>query len=96
MLGKAVEIKERLLGSAHPLLATTLASLADLYLNWGGSLGLEGRDKVPAPTTAVAASPPPYPVPCPTHSRPEHATPLALSCCALSLSTTLLWRAGLH
>jgi hypothetical protein len=47
VLGKAVEIKERLLGSAHPLLATTLASLADVYLNWGGSLGLDGRDKVP-------------------------------------------------
>jgi hypothetical protein len=83
VLGKAVEIKERLLGSAHPLLATTLASLADLYLNWGGSMGLEGRDKVRTPTTTAAASPPsslgPRPAHC-GHSALLHSLSAAARC----------------
>ncbi|KAK3258263.1 hypothetical protein CYMTET_32684 [Cymbomonas tetramitiformis] len=44
ILSKAVEIKERLLGPSHPLLAVTLTNLAEVYLQWGGLLGTEGRD----------------------------------------------------
>eukprot|EP00959_Pyramimonas_sp_CCMP1952_P398266 8344444-Pyramimonas_sp.AAC.1 len=46
VLSKAVEIKERLLGPSHPLLATSLANLADVYLSCIGGLELDGCDKL--------------------------------------------------